>query len=102
MEHSTMPQMASHVGSRGCPAASGFAALMATWATRRQAKNMQMNPVPKRVRMAFFLLRAIWRFHVSFIGRAMTVVQRVRLSVKGGLEGGCVLMRFVAVSTEKE
>ena len=74
--------MASHVGSRGCPAASGFAALMATCATRRQAKNMQTKPVPKRVRMAFFLLRAIWRFQVSFMGRAMTVVQRIRTGRK--------------------
>lgn len=72
-----MPQMASHVGSSGCPAASGFDALMATCATRRQAKRIQIRPVPNSVKMAFFFVRAIWRFQVSLIGRAMTVVQSV-------------------------
>jgi hypothetical protein len=100
IEHSTMPQMASHVGSSGCPSASGFAALMATWATRRQAKRMQTKPLAKRSKMAIFLLRGIWRLQVSFIGSAITVQELV--STSSNMPKVCLLMRFVEVSTVKE
>jgi hypothetical protein len=33
---------------------------------------MQMTPVAKRHNIDTFLLRGIWRFHVSHIGSAMT------------------------------
>ena len=36
-----------------------------------------MNPVANRRRIAIFLLRGIWRFQVSLIGRAITGKRKV-------------------------
>ena len=73
MEHSTMPQIASQVGSSGWPAASGLDALIATCVTRRQAKRIQTTPVAKRHKTDIFLLLGIWRFQVRNVGSAITM-----------------------------
>lgn len=59
IEHSTIPQIASHVGSRGRPLLMGLDVLTPTWMTRRQANMTQMKPVANRHMMEIFLPRGI-------------------------------------------